>query len=222
MNIFNRVRARAVRFLSPSHRVIEAVKPFTLLTEDRLESLLGLSRQVVEARVAGAFVECGTYRGGSGAILGYVAKQEGWKRDLYLFDSFQGHPSFASADAPDRDGIPQWTGKLVASQEDVKAALRRVGAYDANHVRIVPGWFQQSLPAFPIAEIALLHLDADWYDSTLFCLKTLFGRVVPGGYIQVDDYYLYEGCRLAVDEFMANQKQVCFRQVGIAQVISKK
>ena len=222
MNILGRAYRRAVRVLRQPNPVIKTVKPFTLLTEDRLESLLKLSTRLVNARISGAFVECGTFRGGSAAILAYAAKQEGWKRNLYLFDSFQGHPDFASADAPDRADIPKWAGKLAASEEDVKAALRSVGAYDPEHVSIVSGWFQQSLSTVNISKIALLHLDADWYDSTLFCLEALFPKVAPGGYVQIDDYYLYEGCRLAVDSYFANCEPVSLKQVGIAAVVHKK
>ncbi len=222
MSILGKVYRRAAKLLIPPNPVLKTVKPFALLTEDRLESLLKLAARLIRARVSGAFVECGTFRGGSAAILAYAARKEGWKRDLYLFDSFQGHPDFASAEAPDRNEIPHHAGTLVASEEDVKTALRSVGAYDPEHVNIVPGWFQQSLSTVSIPKIALLHLDADWYDSTLLCLQTLFPRVVSGGYIQIDDYYVYEGCRLAVDRFLANQEQVSLKQAGIAVVIHKK
>ncbi len=222
MAIWRNVYGRAYRALRTQDPIIKSVKPYTLLTEDRLESLLRLSKRLVRARIPGAFVECGTFRGGSAAILAYTAKRERWKRNLYLFDSFQGHPSFASAEAPDRDEIRNWAGKLVATEEDVKAALRTVNAYDPEHVTIVPGWFQQSLSTVTIPKIALLHLDADWYDSTLFCLQVMFHRVVPGGYIQIDDYYYYEGCRLAVDKFFAGKERISFKPTGLAVVVHKK
>lgn len=213
MNIFQRLYRRVVRTLIPPHPVINMVKPFTMLTPDRLESLLHLSKKLVHAQVAGAFVECGTCRGGSAAILAYVAKQEGWKRDLFLFDSFQGHPSFASENAPDREELSKWAGQLVASEEDVRSALRSVDAYAPEHVNIISGWFQDSLPQVAISEIALLHIDADWYDSVWYCLNTLFDRVVPNGYIVVDDYGHFPGCRIAVDKFVgmrADEIQFCY------------
>jgi O-methyltransferase len=203
------------------HPILEFVRPFTMLTPERLESLLNLSTRLVKDRVSGAFVECGTCQGGSAAILAYVAKQEGWKRDLYLFDSFQGHPISTSPGAPDRDEVAKWAGKLVASEEDVKAALRSVESYVPEHVNIVPGWFQESLSKVNIPQIALLHLDADWYDSILVCLQALYDKVVPGGYLQIDDYYFYDGCRLAVDQFLSNREPPFMAQVGAALVLHK-
>lgn len=206
------------------HPVIVAVKPFTMLSNDRLQSLMKLSTEIARKHVAGAFVECGTCRGGSGAILAWAAKEEGWKRSVYLFDSFQGHPSSASNNAPDRDRVTEWAGTMVASVEDVKLALRKVGAYAPDHVKIVAGWFQESIPTVDIPQIALLHLDADWYDSTLFCLEALYEKVVSGGYIVVDDYYFYEGCRLAVDRFFKERgSEIRFSgKVGAALILSRK
>jgi hypothetical protein len=53
-----------------------------------------------------------------------------------------------------------------------------------------------------VGEIAILRLDGDWYASTRVCLEHLYDKVVRGGFIIVDDYGCYEGCKKAVDEFM--------------------
>ena len=53
-----------------------------------------------------------------------------------------------------------------------------------------------------IGPIAVLRLDGDFYESTRFCLETLYDRVVPGGYVIIDDYGTFEGCRAAVHEFL--------------------
>jgi hypothetical protein len=56
-----------------------------------------------------------------------------------------------------------------------------------------------------MGRIALLRLDGDWYDSTKFCLHYLANNVSSGGVIVIDDYGYSEGCRRAVDEFLAAQ-----------------
>lgn len=53
------------------------------------------------------------------------------------------------------------------------------------------------------AGIAILRLDGDWYASTQICLEHLYDLVVPSGFVIVDDYGTYDGCRKAVDEFIA-------------------
>ena len=68
------------------------------------------------------------------------------------------------------------------------------------------GWFQDTVPrdAAAVGPIALLRLDGDWYDSTKVCLEGLYPSVVKYGSIVVDDYGHFEGCRKAVDEFVAD------------------
>jgi hypothetical protein len=56
-----------------------------------------------------------------------------------------------------------------------------------------------------VGPIGVLRLDGDWYESTKCCLDQLFDQVVPGGYIIIDDYGHWEGCRHAVDEFLAHR-----------------
>ena len=51
--------------------------------------------------------------------------------------------------------------------------------------------------------IALLRLDGDWYDSTICALENLAPCVTSGGLIIVDDYYLFDGCTRAVNEYAA-------------------
>jgi DNA topoisomerase IB len=34
-------------------------------------------------------------------------------------------------------------------------------------------------------------------------MENLYDRVVPGGIIQIDDYTYWNGCRKAIDEFLA-------------------
>jgi hypothetical protein len=51
-------------------------------------------------------------------------------------------------------------------------------------------------------------LDGDWYESTRDILDNLYNSVLPDGYLQVDDYGHWEGCRKALDEFEKEQDVV--------------
>jgi hypothetical protein len=57
-----------------------------------------------------------------------------------------------------------------------------------------------------IEPIALLRMDADWYESTRCILENLASRLAPGGLILVDDYYTWDGCAQAVNEFAVERK----------------
>ena len=39
----------------------------------------------------------------------------------------------------------------------------------------------------------MLHLDADWYESTKVALEALWDRVSPGRIVQLDDYTVWQG-----------------------------
>jgi hypothetical protein len=77
--------------------------------------------------------------------------------------------------------------------------------YPSELVEFHVGWFQDRVPtdASSIGSVALLHLDGDWYESTKICLDHLYANVSSGGFVVIDDYGTYDGCRRAVDAFLA-------------------
>jgi hypothetical protein len=87
----------------------------------------------------------------------------------------------------------------------VRDACAKVGAVDV--LTTVKGLFQDTLPAWRerMAPLAVLHLDGDWYESTLTVLTNLYDCVSPDGLLQVDDYGHWDGCRKAIHEFEASR-----------------
>jgi O-methyltransferase len=193
--VANRFRAR---LLPEPYRT---VFPFTMASVARLRALDALARRVDELAVPGDVVECGTCNGGSAAILARVAHQSPHHRHVWLLDSFAGLPP-----ATDRDGgrAAEYTGLCAGSPVRVREVLSRVGVPDAA-VSLVPGWFQDTLPSLMVESIAILHIDADWYDSVLLVLDRLYDRVSPGGFVVLDDYGYWEGCQRAWDDFRAKR-----------------
>jgi hypothetical protein len=59
------------------------------------------------------------------------------------------------------------------------------------------------LAASEIGRVAILHIDADWYESVAVCLKVLYPQVIIGGLVVIDDYGHWPGCRAAVDEYFS-------------------
>ncbi len=177
------------------------VAPFTMLGPERLNSLFELAERVRD--IPGDFVEIGTCRGGSAALLCSRIKEAGWNRHIHLFDSFQGHPKTTrDPSAPDRPLVEEWGGTMVASVDDVKKACRSLDAWDEKHVSIHAGWIEDTFDRAGIGQVALAHVDVDWYEPTLYSLERLLPKMSPKGFIQVDDYHYFAGCRKAVDEFI--------------------
>jgi len=178
-------------------RFTRLVRRNTMLTPERIASLASLARRLEDEGIPGDVVECGVYRGGSAALLARTVTHSRLPRTLWLFDVFSGMPPASAADGPE---ARTWVGNLKSSAGRVARLLRCTGA-DLSRVRIVPGLFQDTFPAARIPQIALLNLDADWYESVKLCLEIFYDSIVPGGFISLDDYGAWPGCRLAVDEF---------------------
>ena len=45
-------------------------------------------------------------------------------------------------------------------------------------------------------------MDGDLYNSTMDALANLYDKLSPGGYVIVDDYKGWPGCRRAVHDFL--------------------
>jgi O-methyltransferase len=145
--------------------------------------------------VPGDLVECGVCKGGSAAAL--VAGLDLTDRHVWLFDSFQGLPATTHHDGEDAKA---YVGQCVGDVASVAEAMRLVNC-PLTHYTIRAGWFNETF-ADPLPhEVALLHIDADWYRSVLLCLETFFDRVAEGGLIVLDDFGYWEGCREAFYEF---------------------
>jgi O-methyltransferase len=172
------------------------------------------------AGVEGVIVECGTWRGG---MIAGIADVLGSRRYYYLCDSFQGLPPAKEIDGAaaqawqDDTTSPKYYNNCTASEEEARSVISMSSAKD---YQIVKGWFEETLPTLPPRPIALLRMDADWYDSTKCILDNLATRMVSGGLIIVDDYYTWEGCTVAVNEFAARNKwQIRQSRHGVCYVV---
>ena len=206
-------------FLSPDYepeleQTIKRVRRYTMTTPRRIAALCDGVEHAVRSGVPGAVVECGVWKGGSMMAAALTLLRLGaTDRDLYLFDTFQGMPPpteedvFSAYDGynPMRhwrrrrraEGVNRWH---YVPADEVRAAVLSTG-YPADHVHLVEGRVEETLPAAAPAEIAVLRLDTDWYASTKHELEHLYPRLSPGGVLILDDYGHYEGARRAVDEY---------------------
>jgi O-methyltransferase len=185
---------------------------YTMTTPIRCRALWDSCKQVLDQDVPGCFVECGVWKGGSSAIMALAVQNAGQKRHLHLFDSFEGLP-----EPTEKDGAYATTtysggrsGGKLATIDQCRAGLDGVRHLILDEIKVPPefahfhvGWFQNTIPtdAKQLGPIALLRLDGDWYDSTKVCLENLYSLLSPGGIIIMDDYFCWEGCRKATDEY---------------------
>lgn len=143
--------------------------------------------------------------------MAMAIEDSGQARHLHLFDSFEGLPEPTEKDgeyaAVYSGGKNE--GKLVTVNQ-CRAGLDVVQDLLFNKIKVSKerahfhvGWFQNTIPidAAKLGPIALLRLDGDWYDSTKVCLEHLYPLLSPGGILVMDDYFAWEGCKKATDEY---------------------
>ena len=187
--------------------VYERVKRFTMTTPERVAALCDAVRYVDANGIAGAIVECGVYRGGS-AMAAALTCTKG--REIVLYDTFEGMSAPTADDARASDGRAAASMLDGAAKDeliwcysgiDEVAANMRSTGYPEHLVRLVKGKVEDTIPGDVPAEIAVLRLDTDWYESTRHELTHLYPLLAPGGVLIIDDYGYWAGARKAVDEY---------------------
>jgi hypothetical protein len=140
--------------------------------------------KVRDEQVPGDLVEFGVSVGNSlEELIGYC-EELGLAINIYGLDSFEGLPELSSSD-------PQFwqKGEFAA---DYDAVSRRLKTDVRPHVRLVKGWFSETLsdPSLneSIRKVAFARVDCDLYQSAVECLEFLESRLSDGAYLCFDDW----------------------------------
>jgi len=141
----------------------------------------------------GAIAEAGVWRGG----IVYLYASVILDKAIYAFDSWEGlpEPSLEDMIGLDKQEMPRGWGACDMPNE----LLGKFG----NRIILHKGWFKDTLHRVAYEKFCLVHIDCDQYQSVQDCLNFFYPRMIPGGFILIDDYgfRLTPGATLAVDEF---------------------
>lgn len=177
----------------------------------RFDNIRECVESILVDGVPGDLIETGVWRGGAVIFMRALLKLHGvTDRLVWGADSFEGLPE------PDPEKYPleakvqggpviqKAYHNLAVSLEETQRNLSAYGMLD-DQVRLLKGWFCDTLPNASIAQLALIRVDGDFYASTRDALVSLYDKLSIGGYVIIDDYgedsWTY--CRKAVDEFRA-------------------
>ena len=173
----------------------EGVKEKTLVSPDRCYLLWKFAQQA--SQLAGDFIECGVFRGGTALLLARMLSQANKK--LWLFDSFEG----LSQDSLEKGDFYR---KGEFNETSLEAVSELLSPY-SHCVALRKGWIPASFIGSEHLQFSFAHVDVDIYDPALACCKFIYPRLVSGGIMMFDDYG-YPACRgerNAVDEFFADK-----------------
>jgi len=191
--------------------IIKMVKPYTMTSHQRIQSLIRSVEYIIQSNVGGDFVECGVWKGGSIMTIALTLKRlKTENRDIFLYDTFSGMSTPTGSDV-------DWHGKSAlktfnelktndgsnwcrSSIDEVKNNILTTN-YPQEKIHYVQGKVEETLRKFTPEKIALLRLDTDFYESTKSEMEHLFPKLTEGGILIIDDYGAWKGSRLAIDEY---------------------
>jgi hypothetical protein len=187
-------------------------KNLTYLSNRKLAHLTTTLRQIADRGLDGVLLETGCALGGSSILLASIKEDE---RALFVYDVFGMIPPPTVEDTPDvheryktivQGNSPGLGGERYYGYEEnlyevVQNNFESFGISIGNQkVSLIKGLVQDTL--IIDQPVALAHIDVDWYEPVKVCLERIFPRLVTGGFIVLDDYYDWGGCRKATDEFL--------------------
>ena len=143
-----------------------------------------LPTELKDTLVPGAIVEFGVYRGDWINRLYDLTETVDFKREIWGFDSFEG----LSEPDPDADSGYWKKGAFAAELTEVQILIK---ASERPRIRLVPGWFSDSLGSKKTAEltqVAFARIDCDIYRPCLECLNFLSSRLSHGAVLVFDDW----------------------------------
>ncbi len=232
MPISRNLRKLARRLLTLSRRLGLAKSPsamaqrvigdgLTYLAPEKLIRIEGALAKVAKRNVPGDYVELGIAAGGSAILIGSAAQANCAR--FCGFDAFGQIPPPTSKfdDENSRDryeviasgrahglGGNEYYGYVEDLYKQVEDNFRLYGLnLEPGEIELHKGLFEETLSEAKIDAIAFAHVDCDWYDPVKHCLEFVSQRLADGGFIVIDDYHDYGGCKKATDEFLQTNRQ---------------
>jgi len=187
-------------------------KKLTYLSVKKLACLAVTCRSIENENLPGIFLEAGCALGGS-AIL--IASTKRPQRPFFIYDVFGTIPPPTKEDSRDVHdryrviaggkskgiGGDKYYGYAENLYELVQANLNDFGVNCVEEsVSLVKGLVQDTMKIDQ--PVAFAHIDVDWYEPTMICLKRIYPNLIVGGSIILDDYHYWSGCKKATDEYL--------------------
>jgi len=169
-----------------------------------------LLNQVLRMNLPGEVVELGCFKGTTALIIRETLNSFNSKKELHVYDSFEGLPEKSSLDGQN-EILTQ--GTLKVSKDDLIKNFERQGLLIPT---IHKGWFKDTLSSELPATISFAHLDGDFYSSITESLLSVYPRLSTGAVVVIDDYCdpevlnvhnILQGVKKACDDFFADKPE---------------
>ena len=169
----------------------------SIISREQIRYILGILDSVLNQNIPGDVVEFGCYVGESSKYLRMILDHHCSKKQLYVYDSFDGLPALSKYE--ENTG---WRSGTLKTSEDIL-----LNNFYNNGLRppiVTKGWFKD-IPENKIPEkICLAFLDGDFYDSIYDSLTKVYSKMSKGGCILFHDYERQDlpGVKIAINDFL--------------------
>ncbi len=178
----------------------------TMIGQKRLDNIQYCAEEIIKNKIPGDFIEAGVWRGGATIFMKAILDIYGENRKVFVADSFEGLPKPNVEQYPEDKGDEEYKWDyLKISLDEVKQNFERFGLLD-ERVIFLKGWFKDTLLTDKIKKLALVRLDGDMYESTWDSLNALYTKLEKGGFVIIDDYFVNDSCRNAVNDYFKKVK----------------
>jgi len=190
----------SIQFVDPDL----VIKKITMTSRERIQGLHWAIEQIHGDQIPGDVVECGVWRGGNIVLARRAFDSVNNIKHYWAYDTFDGMTQPGQQDPPEAHTNWQTSPHVVcrSPRQEVEDVFRAWQILD-QRTHLIQGDVAQTLQIESNLpdRISLLRLDTDWYASTLIELERLYPRLESGGYLIIDDYGYWSGCRQAVHEY---------------------
>ncbi len=143
---------------------------------------------VTNSRIEGEVLEFGTFNGYTARTLAELMREYGSRKELHLYDSWEGFPSMQGVDA----ACPEVTTHDTWHEGDCRPLLEQADKIISHVLNMLvktethKGFYAPDM-ALP-NKASIVHVDCDLYESTKIVLNAVTPILQQGSIVMFDDW----------------------------------
>ena len=162
----------------------------------------------MSSKIPGCIIECGVFKGASLIRFATFLKLLKSNKKIIAFDTFGKHTTTKISSDHKRRKKLLSHGKEAISEKQLIGILKRKGL--KKNIQLIKGDITKTVPNYlklnPKLKISLLNLDVDFYEPSMSILKNFYPKLSKDGILMLDDYGVWDGETMAVDEYFIDKK----------------
>ena len=163
----------------------------------------------LSSKSQGHIIECGVFKGISLIRFATFLKLlEKSNKKIIAFDAFGKHPTTKIVSDHKRRKELLSHGKEAISEKQIMKVLKQKGL--EKNIELIRGDITETVPRYlksnPKLKISLLNLDVDFYEPSMVILKNFYPKLSKHGILMLDDYGIWDGETMAVNEYFSGKK----------------